>query len=171
LSASQPPDQLAASSANALGHAANALVSARSTPLARAVARDAIARQTRAWSASEPDSEELALAALLAGWAVDRSGLGPHHALSQTAVRIGSLGHAEANAALLPHTLRVLRDRASELARLSADLGASLERTPKRSASAPRSPTLAPSGTTENCSTARSRPRPADQSRHASHRR
>lgn len=111
LSASQPVEQLAASSGNALGHALTALSSRRSTPIARAVALDAIARFGRAWSGAEPDRDELALAALLSGWAVDRSGLGPHHALSQTAVRLGRLPHADVNAALLPHTVRATRDR------------------------------------------------------------
>lgn len=111
LSASQPVAQLAASSANALGHAVTAVASVRSTPIARAVALDAIARFGRAWSGAQPDRDELALAALLSGWAVDRSGLGPHHALSQTAVRLGGLPHADANAALLPHTVRATRDR------------------------------------------------------------
>lgn len=111
LSASQPVGELAASSANALGHATTALTSRRSTPIARAVALDAITRFGRAWLGAAPDRDELALAALLSGWAVDRSGLGPHHALSQTAVRLGRLPHADVNAALLPHTVRATRDR------------------------------------------------------------
>lgn len=128
LSASQPPEQLAASSANALGHAIAALVSVRSTPIARAVAREAIERIARAWSTARPDRAELALGALLAGWSVDRSGLGPHHALSQTAVRTASLGHAQANAALLPQTVRAMRTRApAALARVDEALGTTVE--------------------------------------------
>ncbi len=111
LSASQPVGQLAASSGNALGHALTALTSTRTTPIARAVSLDAIARFGRAWAADEPDRDELALAALLSGWAVDRSGLGPHHALSQTAVRLGGKPHADVNVTLLPHTVRATRDR------------------------------------------------------------
>ena len=123
LSASQPEPALAASSANALGHAATALASARSTPIARAVAADAVARMARAWATDAPDRDGLALAALLAGWAVDRSGLGPHHALSQTAVRVAGVGHAQANAALLPFTVRALRRRAPDaLVRLEGEL-------------------------------------------------
>jgi alcohol dehydrogenase class IV len=130
LSASQPVEQLAASSANALGHAITALVSTRSTPIARAVAHDAITRLTGAWSRAEPDRAELALGSLLAGWAVDRSGLGPHHALAQTAVRLTGLAHADVNAALLPHTSRALRERAADpLTRLDDALGTSLEQT------------------------------------------
>jgi alcohol dehydrogenase class IV len=128
LSASQPPEQLAASSANALGHAANALASARSTPIARAVAAEAARRLARGWAAAAPDRPEVALGALLAGWAVDRSGLGPHHALSQTLVRTASLGHAQANAALLPWTLRAMRERLPGVfARLDDELATRLE--------------------------------------------
>jgi maleylacetate reductase len=114
LSASQPVEQLAASSANALGHAITALTSTRSSAIARAVALEATSRIRGAWATDQPDRHELALGALLAGWAVDRSGLGPHHALSQTAVRIGDLAHADVNAALLPHTIKATRDRAPD---------------------------------------------------------
>ncbi len=124
LSASQPEDQLAASSANALGHAVTALVSSISSPIARAVALDSVRRLARGWSDVDPARPEIALGALLAGWAVDRSGLGPHHALSQTAVRTASLEHADANAALLPHTVRAFRSRAPDLfAGLDAQVG------------------------------------------------
>jgi alcohol dehydrogenase class IV len=111
LSASQPTDQLAASSANALGHAITALVSERSTAIARAVAADAISTIASGWSGDEPDRGQVALGALLAGWAVDHSGLGPHHALAQTAVRMASLEHAHVNAALLPLTVAAMRAR------------------------------------------------------------
>jgi alcohol dehydrogenase class IV len=128
LSASQPTGELAASSGNALGHATTALVSTRSTPIARAVALDAIGRMGRAWEGQEPERDELALAAMLSGWAVDRSGLGPHHALSQTAVRVGAAGHGEANAALLPHTVRAARKRLPDaIAGADRVLGRALE--------------------------------------------
>jgi alcohol dehydrogenase class IV len=114
LSASQPIGQLAASSGNALGHAVTALASRRTTAIARAVALDAIARFGRAWSGAEPDRHELALAALLSGWTVDRSGLGPHHALSQTVVRLSGLPHADVNVTILPHTVRATRERTAD---------------------------------------------------------
>ncbi len=126
LSASQPADQLAASSANALGHAITALVSQRSTAIARAVAAESIGELAAGWSADEPDRARVALGALLAGWAVDRSGLGPHHALSQSAVRIAGLEHAQVNAALLPHTLEAMAARTSES--LPLDLAEDLRR-------------------------------------------
>lgn len=128
LSASQPPAQLAASTANALGHATVGLLSDRTTPLAEAVAREAVTHLVSGWATAEPDRPKLALGALLAGWAVDHSGLGPHHALAQTAVRTASIAHAHANAALLPATIAALRTRRpAELDRLDAALGATLE--------------------------------------------
>ena len=128
LSASQPLDELAASSANAFGHALTALVSLRTTPLARAVGGEAAARLAAGWAVDEPDRDELALGALLAGWAVDHSGLGPHHALAQTAVRTASLAHSWANAALLPLTAAAYRERdPGAFARLDALLGRPVE--------------------------------------------
>jgi alcohol dehydrogenase class IV len=128
LSASQPADALAASSANALGHAITALVSDRTTAISMAVAGEAIQRLVSGWSGAEPDRPALALGALLAGWAVDHSGLGLHHALAQTAVRIASLRHGQTNAALLPATIRALRSRRpAEFKRIDEMLGIRLE--------------------------------------------
>jgi maleylacetate reductase len=128
LSASQPVAALAASSANALGHATTARFSVRSSPIARAVAEEAMQHLTTAWSSGEPDRATVALGALLAGWAVDQSGLGPHHALAQSAVRTASLGHAETNAALLPATVGATRvRRPEEFERLDARLPIELE--------------------------------------------
>jgi len=128
LSASAPEDALAASSANALGHAVTAMFSARATPISAAVAGDAIQRLVDGWSGDEPHRATLALGALLAGWAVDHSGLGPHHALAQSAVRTASLEHAQTNAALLPSTVAAVRSRRPrELERLDARLGVALE--------------------------------------------
>ncbi len=66
LSASQPPGQLAASSANGLGHAAAALLSERATPISHVLAREAIRRMHEAWSGDQPEAAGVALAALLA---------------------------------------------------------------------------------------------------------
>ena len=133
LSASQPAGDLAASSANALGHALTGLLSDRATPIGRAVAGEAIAQIAGAWSRSSPDRAALALGALLAGWAVDQSGLGLHHVIAQTAVRTSSIGHAQANAAVLPATIAALRARrAAELARLEAALGLTLDSVAQR---------------------------------------
>jgi maleylacetate reductase len=128
LSASQPVDSLAASTSNALGHSVTAMFSDRATPISRSVGRDAIQRLVCGWSGTEPDRAAIALGALLAGWSVDHSGLGPHHALAQTAVRTASLSHAQTNAALLPATVRAIRSRQpAELEALDATLGVALE--------------------------------------------
>jgi maleylacetate reductase len=128
VSASQPAPALAASSANALAHALTALFSDRATPISGAVAREAIQRLVKGWSGTEPDRAAIALGALLAGWAVDHSGLGPHHALAQSAVRTASLDHAQTNAALLPATVRATRRRRRvEFERLEGNLGLALE--------------------------------------------
>lgn len=129
LSASQPLDQLAASSANALAHAVAAVTGSRTTPVAGAVAGEAIRTLASGWAGDEPARDELALGALLAGWAVDHCGLGPHHALAQTAVRTAGIAHAHANAALLPSTVAAMRRRdPAPFARLDADLGRPVER-------------------------------------------
>lgn len=133
LSASQPVDALAASSANALGHATTALFCDRATPISRAVAREAIERLVSGWSGADPERATLALGALLAGWAVDHSGLGPHHVLAQSAVRLAGLEHAPANAALLAATIAATRSRRPvEFERLDRSLGVALESVAER---------------------------------------
>lgn len=145
LSASHAVPQLAASSANALGHVLVALASERTTPFAAAVAREAAQRFATAWgdaagarsggsaagaarTLSDAARDEVALGALLAGWAVDQSGLGLQHVLAQTAVRTAGIGHAEANAALLPESIAAVRRRRPQLlAALDAQLAIELE--------------------------------------------
>ncbi|MDO8210387.1 iron-containing alcohol dehydrogenase [Conexibacter sp. CPCC 206217] len=118
LSASHAVPDLAASSANALGHVLIALTSDRATPFSSAVAREAAQRFARAWggagSLTDTDRDEIALGALLAGWAVDQSGLGFHHALAQTVVREADVAHAVANAALLPESVIAVHGRRPE---------------------------------------------------------
>ncbi len=115
LSASASVDGLAASSGNALGHVLIALSSVYTTPFAAAVAREAAQRFAAAWAGDAPDRDEVALGALLGGWAVDHSGLGFHHVLAQTAVRGAGVAHAQANVALLPASVAAVRRRRPEL--------------------------------------------------------
>lgn len=127
LSASQPPAALAASAANALGHAAEAPATLRATPVPALAGREAARLIGKAYAdADEPDREALALAALLSGYAIDGCGYGLHHVLSQTLARFAGVGHAPANAAMLPHTLSALARRgapgAGDLVGLAADL-------------------------------------------------
>jgi maleylacetate reductase len=126
-SASQPDEALAASSANAAGHALMAAVSERANPLSAAVGAAALERLAAGWRGTGPAREALALGSLLAGWAVDCSGLGPHHALAQTAVRGAGLAHAIANAALLGVSARLAAERAPQrLAELERRAGVDL---------------------------------------------
>jgi alcohol dehydrogenase class IV len=123
LSASQPAAELAASSLNALGHAAEALFVPHGNPVLELVAAEAARMLAAAWR-REPDREALALGALLGGYALDATGLGLHHVLAQTLVREAGVGHGPANAVMLPHTLGALAWRGPDCAeRLTAALG------------------------------------------------
>src|SRR4051812_3120288 len=128
LMASAPMPQLAASAMNALAHAVEALY----TPLANPVASMAALRGASLIASGlngEGDPppkarEELALGALLAGYASGQAGYAVHHVVCQTIVRIGGTPHAETNATMLPHTLRLMRGRApDEIARVEEALG------------------------------------------------
>ena len=111
LSASQPEPALAASALNALAHAVEAPLTVRTNPAATLVAHGAIRLLAGGFAAEEPDRDQLALGALLAGWASDAAGYGLHHILSQTLVRHTAIGHGAANAVMLPQTLRALTRR------------------------------------------------------------
>jgi alcohol dehydrogenase class IV len=112
LSASQPDEALAASAANALSHAAEGPATIRASPLPSLAGHEAARLIGLAYEHDgEPDRDTLALAALLSGYAIDACGYGLHHVLSQTLVRIAGVGHGQANAALLPHTLVALERR------------------------------------------------------------
>ena len=113
---SAPEPQLRASAMNALAHGADSLY----TPLADETSREAglrgaelIARALDQ-SPGRRDRAALALGSLLCGIAVDRAGIGLHHVLGQTAVRVLGTPHAETYAALLPHTMEAMRSRAPE---------------------------------------------------------
>jgi maleylacetate reductase len=127
---SAPESQLRASAMNALAHGAESLY----TPLADEISRSAALRGARMIASAldqEPEGRdrfELALGALLCGFAVDRSGFALHHVLGQTIVRVCEIPHAEAYAALLPVTMGAMRERAPEqIALLAEALGAEPE--------------------------------------------
>jgi alcohol dehydrogenase class IV len=125
LSASQPVGEMAASSLNALGHAAEALYVPHGNPVIDLVAAEAARILGAAFDApGAPDRDALALGALLGGYALDATGLGLHHVLAQTLVREAGVGHGPANAVMLPHTLGALAWRGPQCAeRLTAALG------------------------------------------------
>jgi alcohol dehydrogenase class IV len=128
LMASAPMPLLAATALNALAHAVEALY----TPLANPVASMAALRGASLIASgllgegdpSQAQGEELALGALLAGYASGQTGYAVHHVVCQTIVRVGGTPHAETNATMLPHTLRLMRGRAAdEIARVEDALG------------------------------------------------
>lgn len=128
LSASHEVPDLAASSANALAHTLIGLSVDTVSPIAAAVALQAARQIAAGWATDEPDRSALALGALLAGWSLDHTRIGMHHALAQTAVRVAGATHAGANAALLPHTAAAMRRRRPDaMARADADLGEPFE--------------------------------------------
>jgi alcohol dehydrogenase class IV len=115
LSASQPVDELAASAANALGHAAEGAVTDRASPVPRMAAAEAVRLLAGAFAGEgETDRDALALAALLSGWTIDSTHYGLHHVLSQTMVRAGGIWHGHANAAMLPHSLAAVARRSGD---------------------------------------------------------
>jgi alcohol dehydrogenase class IV len=102
LMTSQPEPQLWASAMNALAHGMEALY----TPLANPVAEAAALRGAQAIF-----EEEVALGALLCGWASGMTGFAVHHATCQLLVRTAGSPHAQTNAVMLPHFARMMAGR------------------------------------------------------------
>jgi alcohol dehydrogenase class IV len=122
--ATQPPPALAASTMNALAHAVEALYTPLANPLAELAALRSAELIGEALPRDEPDRSALALAALLAGYAVGSTGFAVHHAVSQTIVRVAGAPHAETNAVMLPHFAAMMASRApAELGALATALG------------------------------------------------
>lgn len=113
LCASQPPPELAASAANSLAHAIEAQCTTMASPVPTLAAREAARLTDAAYGGDieEVHRDQLALAALLSGYAIDAAWYGLHHIMSQTLVRVGGAGHGPANAAMLPHTIAALERR------------------------------------------------------------
>ncbi|HEV2874643.1 MAG TPA: iron-containing alcohol dehydrogenase [Thermoleophilaceae bacterium] len=125
LMASAPLTRLAASAMNALAHAMEALYTPLRSPVTDLAALRAAALLADGVTHEPPGRGELALGALLAGWASGSTGIAFHHALCQTVVRTAGSPHAETNAVILPHSARLMAGRApgpmSELARALGD--------------------------------------------------
>ena len=113
LCASQPPAELAASAANSLAHAVEGQATTLASPVPSLAAREAARLIDAAYAGDIEDvhRDQLALAALLSGYAIDAAHYGLHHVMSQTLVRVGGAGHGQANAAMLPHTIQALERR------------------------------------------------------------
>jgi alcohol dehydrogenase class IV len=126
LMASQPAPDLTASALNALAHAIEALY----TPLANPVASMAALRAAHLIGGglrpAKPARDDLALGALLAAYASGQTGYAFHHVVCQTIVRIAGTPHAQTNAVVLPHSVRLVAPRApDEISRLGRTLGGS----------------------------------------------
>ena len=145
LSASQPEHELAASAANALGHAVEGVAMRDASPVPVLAAREAVRLL-----AIDDDRDALALGALLSGYVIDATGLGLHHVLAQTLARFAGVGHGAANAAMLPHTTAALRRRApDQLAALDAAAGVEMEALARRFAQRAGAQQLRDHGVTE----------------------
>jgi alcohol dehydrogenase class IV len=129
LMASQPAPELAQSAGNALGHAIEAPATALANPVASLAAVAAAQLIDRGFRGDEPDNaarDALALAALLAGYAIGSAGYGLHHVVSQTLARFAGVPHGAANTIMLSHTTAALARRAPDSsARLVDALGGS----------------------------------------------
>jgi maleylacetate reductase len=125
LMSSAPMPGLAATAMNALAHAVESLYAPGANPVAEGAALRAAGLFRRGLTANPPGAEDLALGAVLAGWAVGTTGLAVHHAICPTIVRETATPHAQTNAVMLPHTVAFMAGRASEpIAALAQALGA-----------------------------------------------
>ena len=122
--ASAPMPGLAASAMNAMAHAMEALYTPLANPVTTMAALRAATLLADGIGAEPPDREDLALGALLAGYASGSTGIAVHHAVCQTLVRETGTPHAETNAVMLPHSAALMAPRAPEaLAQFTAALG------------------------------------------------
>lgn len=133
--ASQPEAELRASAMNALAHGADTLYVPLSNPVSELTAlrgAELIGRSLEQEREGR-DRSALALGSLLCGYAIDSAGLGLHHLVCQTLVRLCGTPHAETNAAILPHAIAFLAGRVPEpYERLAASLGTSRAELPAR---------------------------------------
>lgn len=146
---SQPEEELRASSMNALAHGADTLYLPLSNPVSEMTAlRGAGLIATALDEVREGrDRSALALGSVLCGYAIDSAGMGLHHLVCQTLVRLCGTPHAETNAAILPHAVELLAARAPEpYERLAGALGTQPARLPQRIGELGRPPRLSEVG-------------------------
>jgi alcohol dehydrogenase class IV len=112
----QPEEQLRQSAMNALAHGADTLYLPNSNPVSEMTALRGAALIAGALDEERGsrDRAALALGSILCGYAIDSGGIGLHHLVCQTLVRVCGTPHAETNAAILPHALAYLEERAPE---------------------------------------------------------
>jgi alcohol dehydrogenase class IV len=132
---SQPEADLRASSMNALAHGADTLYSPFANPVSEMTALRGAELIGSALDQEREgrDASDLALGSILCGYAIDSAGLGLHHVICQTLVRLCGTPHAETNAAILPRALGFLAERVPEpYERLATALGTNLPGLPVR---------------------------------------
>jgi alcohol dehydrogenase class IV len=113
---SQPEGELRASAMNALAHGADTLYLPHSNPVSEMTALRGAALIAASLDQEREgrDRAGLALGSLLCAYAIDSAGIGLHHLVCQTLVRVCDTPHAETNAAILPRALDYLAERAPE---------------------------------------------------------
>ncbi|HEU0195258.1 MAG TPA: iron-containing alcohol dehydrogenase [Gaiellales bacterium] len=123
LMTSAPPERLRASAMNALGHAAEALVTRRANPVSTMAGLRAAELIAGGLDGNRP--ADLALGSILAGYALGSAGLALHHVVCQTIVRIAGTDHAATNSAMLPRTAEALaRVAPAQMGALADAIGA-----------------------------------------------
>ena len=131
----QPEEELRASAMNALAHGADTLYLPLSNPVSEMTALRGAALIAGALDEEREsrDRAALALGSILCGYAIDSAGIGLHHLICQTLVRVCGTPHAGTNAAILPPALSFLAERAPEpYGRLAAALGTERDRLAER---------------------------------------
>jgi alcohol dehydrogenase class IV len=126
LMTSAPEPELRASSMNALAHAADTLYLPHSNPVSEMTALRGAELIAAALDEEQRgrDRAALALGSILSAYAIDSAGMGLHHLVCQSLVRICGTPHAGTNAAVLPHSVAFLAEQAPEAyARLAAAIG------------------------------------------------
>jgi alcohol dehydrogenase class IV len=123
LMTSQPEPQLRFSAMNALAHGADSLYTPFANPVSRMTAlRGAgLIGQALDQDTEGRDRANLALGSILCGYAIDSALFAIHHVICQTLVRTLEIPHAETNAAILPHAMAFMRDRAPDQIAALAD--------------------------------------------------
>ena len=122
----QEEGEMRASAMNALAHGADTLYQPLSNPVSEMTALRGAELIAGALDEGREGRDRAALAwgALLCGYAIDSAGFALHHLICQTLVRICETPHAETNAAILPHSVAFLAQRAPEpYERLAVALG------------------------------------------------
>ncbi|HET7122261.1 MAG TPA: iron-containing alcohol dehydrogenase [Solirubrobacterales bacterium] len=135
LMTSAPEGELRESSMNALAHGADTLYLPLSNPVSEMAALRGATLIAGALD-QEPgarDRAALALGSILCGYAIDSAGMGLHHLVCQSLVRFCDTPHAGTNAAILPHALALLAERAPVAYEpFAAAIGTDLDGLPER---------------------------------------